>query len=142
MGEPRIYGDFQLLRQKNVERCNSGVFTQAWGDEHNLQEWTPLEWAGAMGGEAGEAANVAKKIRRLGRVVEEIERNPTKRAALAPLVRALGKEVADVVIYADLLLARVGLSLAVEVIEKFNEVSERVGSPVRMPPVAMEEGEI
>jgi hypothetical protein len=32
---------------------------------HGLEEWTALEWAGAMTGEAGEAANAAKKLKRM-----------------------------------------------------------------------------
>lgn len=64
---------------------------------HTVYDWNPLEWAGAMCGEAGEAANVAKKLRRLqdGCAVN----NPGHEE----LVRELGEELADVVIYAALI---------------------------------------
>ncbi len=47
---------FAALRRLNVERV------PFFG--HTLEGWNPLEWAGALCGEAGEAANIAKKLRR------------------------------------------------------------------------------
>ena len=43
------------------------INTQRAARWHNgdIAEWSPLEWAGAMAGEAGEAANAAKKLKRL-----------------------------------------------------------------------------
>src|SRR3954464_13889395 len=32
---------------------------------HGLKSWSALEWAGAMAGEAGEACNAAKKLKRI-----------------------------------------------------------------------------
>jgi hypothetical protein len=43
----------------------------------DFRQWSGLEWAGAMCGEAGEAANVAKKLRR---VELEIDGNAASRA--------------------------------------------------------------
>lgn len=109
---------FQQLREVNVERCPK------FG--HGLNEWSVLEWAGAMCGEAGEAANVAKKIRRLadGCAVN----NP----GTPELARKLGEELADVVIYADLLAASQGIDLGGAVANKFDEVSRRVGYTTRL----------
>ena len=81
-------------------------------------DWTVLEWAGAMCGEAGEAANVAKKIRSNGLSSE--------------LHQALAKELADTVSYAALLAAKMTIDLEAAVREKFNEVSEREGMPDRI----------
>jgi len=92
---------FHALRQANVERCND-VF-------HNLDDWSLTDWATAMAGECGEACNLIKKIRR----GESIE------------ISELGKELADIVIYADLLAARAGIDLGNFVASKFNEVSAR-----------------
>lgn len=106
---------FESLSDLNSRRV--GLFG------HGLNEWNELEWAGAMCGEAGEAANVAKKIRR---IADGCHVNTNEQDADA-LRDALVKELADVVIYADLLAQRVGMSLADAVQAKFNEVSLRVG---------------
>jgi len=45
----------------------------------------------------------------------------------------VGKEIADVVIYADLLSHRLGIDLSDAVRAKFNEVSKRVGSDIQLP---------
>ena len=45
---------------------------------------------------------------------------------------AIADEIADVVIYADLLAARLGVNLEAAVQRKFNEVSQRVGSSIRI----------
>jgi len=114
--------DFKQLRETNVHRCEK-VF------EHPLDDWTLLEWAGAMCGEAGEAANVAKKLRRL------TTRGKTKiwhRGRTGDLLAALADEVADVVIYADLLLAAAGADLGEAVRRKFNKTSDERGSKVRL----------
>jgi hypothetical protein len=44
----------------------------------------------------------------------------------------LAKEFADVVTYLDILSMQVGVDLGQATIDKFNEVSERVGSTVRL----------
>lgn len=44
----------------------------------------------------------------------------------------IGKEIADVVTFCDLLATRYGFNLGKLVLDKFNEVSERIGSDVRM----------
>lgn len=104
---------FDALRAANVGRV------PAFG--HTLQSWTALEWAGAMCGESGEAANCAKKLRRLDD--DCTVNNPGK----AALVEKLAEELADTIIYADLLAAREGIDLGAAVVKKWNEVSARVG---------------
>lgn len=84
-------------------------------------DWTLLEWAGAAAGEMGEAANIAKKFRRGDYSIE----NPAH-------VEALADEIADVVIYSDLLAARAGIDLGEAVRRKFNKTSAKVGSDVRL----------
>ena len=73
--------------------------------------WSPLEWAGAMCGEAGEAANFCKKLRR-GEAV--------------PLAK-IAEELADTVLYADLLAEALNLDLGQAIQQKFNVVSKRYG---------------
>lgn len=111
------YGlSFRSLRRVNLERCED-VF-------HGLDRWSPTDWATAVAGECGEACNEIKKLRRLDDADSSID-TPAERERLR---LAIGKEIADLVIYADLLAARLDIDLAAAIIEKFNEVSEKRGS--------------
>jgi hypothetical protein len=120
------------LREKNVARCEESY--------EGLARWTPLEWAGAMCGEAGEAANKAKKIRRMDSDYPAQQDRPDLMSALlnthgknrAQMVEALGLELGDVLIYADLLAAAVGLDLSDCVRVAFNTKSDEIGSPYRL----------
>jgi NTP pyrophosphatase (non-canonical NTP hydrolase) len=78
-----------------------------------------------MAGEAGETCNEVKKLRRL-------DDNPYNDAALerSKQKEKIAKELADTIIYADLLAARLGIDLGDAVIQKFNEVSRRVHSKI------------
>lgn len=96
-----------------------------------LDSWSALEWAGAMCGEAGEAANVAKKLKRL-----ETEM-PSMTAARGSdskdeLIKLLGKECADTLLYLVLLCARYDIDLWRAVVEVFNAKSEQYGFPERL----------
>lgn len=93
----------------------------------NIEDWTTLEWAGAMCGEAGEAANVAKKIKRHDTGITS--KYGTSRANL---LAALKREIGDTYLYLDLLAQREGLTLEECVATAFNEVSEREGFPQRI----------
>lgn len=107
---------FQELRDANVARCEE-VF-------HAINDWTPTDWACAMAGECGEACNEIKKLRRLDGADSEMD-TPQKRIDLRIKIAA---EVADMVIYADLLAARLGINLGEAVAMKFNEVSKQRNS--------------
>jgi NTP pyrophosphatase (non-canonical NTP hydrolase) len=106
--------DFDMLQRVNVARCESPDN----GFNQKLDEWSILEWAGAMSGEAGEATNVAKKIRR-----KRIQRGDDKAT-----VALLGEELADTICYATLTAARAGIDLGEAVVAKFNKVSKEIGS--------------
>lgn len=112
--------DLRELRAANVSRA------EKWHDSDALP-WSGADWSNAMCGEAGEAANVVKKMRR-------IETNIAKRGdeSTDGLRQMLGDELADVLIYADLLANHYGLDLAAHVRGKFNEVSERHGFEERL----------
>lgn len=111
--QPRPALDFDTLQQVSVARCES-----LDGFNQKLDEWTLLEWAGAMCGEAGEAANVAKKLRR-----KRAQRGDDKAT-----VELLGEELADTVSYAVLTAARAGIDLGEAIVAKFNKVSKDIGS--------------
>ncbi|MFN4283473.1 MAG: MazG-like family protein [Alphaproteobacteria bacterium] len=114
---------FADLRAANLTRC------KRW-HPGGLADWSLSDWAVALQGEAGEACNVIKKMNR--------ERDHiTGNAAgtdVEQLRRDLAHELADTMIYLDLLAAAAGINLAAAVIEKFNIVSERVGFPDRLKP--------
>ena|SRR5579872_1631052 len=111
---------FDTLRSANIARCED-VF-------HEVKEWTPTDWACAMAGEAGEACNKVKKLRRLDGADKNIlEMFPEKREMLAD---EIVEELADTVIYCDLLAARLNRDLSKAIIEKFNKVSKERGSKI------------
>lgn len=99
-----------------------------------LSEWSPLEWAGAMAGEAGEACNAAKKLKRIDGELANINleegRSLTNREAACHQVV---KEVCDTIIYGALLVQAVGGDLETTLVEVFNRKSEEYGFPERLP---------
>lgn len=104
--------DFSTLRAANVGRCEESF--------HPLNDWSLPDWATALAGEVGEVCNIVKKLRRVGEA-ERVGGGTTP--IREELMAKLADELADVVIYADLLAARAGIDLGVAVREKFNLVS-------------------
>ena len=86
----------------------------------DCKEWLEVDWGNAIAGEAGELCNMIKKRRRNWK---ESDRIPDE---------DLGKEIADVVCYLDLLANKLGLSLEEIVRNKFNEISNRYDCPVKL----------
>ncbi|HXH77288.1 hypothetical protein [Nocardioides sp.] len=95
----------------------------------DTEPWTGADWSNAMCGEAGEAANVVKKIRRVETGTGHHLPDTTEHAQL---IRNLALELADTIAYADLLAQHYGIDLRVAIAEKFNIVSEREGFPERI----------
>lgn len=92
--------------------------------------WTGADWSNAMQGEAGEAGNVVKKLRRIemglwgNRVVDEDRREV--------LLAKLADEIADTFIYLDLLATYYGVDIAEAIVTKFNRISDAAGFPERL----------
>lgn len=99
---------------------------QAW---HKGQPWNALEWAGAMCGEAGEAANVAKKIRRIEQDLVGNEASDHKITDADELRNKLGSEIAGTILYAMLLATSQGLDISTELRLEFNRKSRELGFP-------------
>ena len=108
------------LRAVNVTRC------ERWHGPGS-DPWSLADWSNALCGEAGELANVIKKIRR-----QETGAVNQGDPSMAALKAAAGLELADVVIYADLLAHQLGVDLETVVKAKFNKVSEKYGFPERL----------
>lgn len=97
------------FKNKAVEYANDG------------SDWSDAQWLQALVGELGEYANLKKKIERGDFPIDE------KRADL-------GKELADVVMYLVILASRLNIDLDSAIVNKFNEVSERIGADVFLGP--------
>lgn len=108
------------LREVNVTRC------QRWHPPE-ATPWTAADWSNALCGEAGELANVVKKIRRHETGAVNVG-DPTRE----DLARMAAAELADVVIYADLLANFLGVDLGAAIKEKFNKTSVKYGFPERI----------
>lgn len=108
------------LMQVNRTRANR------W--HQGADDWTGADWSNAMCGEAGEAANVVKKLRRHETHIGSSYNTPV----VPDLIDALSDEIADVVLYADLLGYHYGIATSVAIRRKFNRVSEAQGFPERI----------
>ncbi len=117
-------GVLEQLRVVNAAR------KRRWHDVTEAHvPWEGVDWAVALGGEAGEALNVVKKLRRHETGLAEASAGTPPADALR---MALAEELADVLIYADLLAAHYGIMLSVAVCNKFNNVSIRNNFPERL----------
>jgi NTP pyrophosphatase (non-canonical NTP hydrolase) len=101
-------GNFALLRSKSVPRCEQVFFP--------IKDWSVTDWACALAGEVGEVCDAAKKLKRGDGSVQDI-----------------ADELADVLTYADLLAASLEIDLWAALCHKFNIVSNRWKSPIRLP---------
>lgn len=112
---------FDALRRANIERLP--LFKNKHGkpahSKRDGSDWTPAQWLQAVLGELGEYANLRKKY----------ERGDIGRAEFHAEAK---KELADVQTYLDLLAFQLGVDLGEATIEKWNEVSRRVGVPLQL----------
>lgn len=134
---------FDALRAVNWTRC------EKWHGP-GTDPWDCADWSNAMSGENGElsevalaliaarlalfvetstgkAANTVKKIRR-----QETGAVNTGDPTMDKLKGDAAMELADVVIYADLLAKHLGIDLGEAVRTKFNKVSEKYEFPERL----------
>lgn len=110
MTEARQPLTFYDLRHANIHR------QQLWEQDGAL-EFTDVYYGNALAGEVGEACNVIKKLERerLGAAGSRATRDD------------LAEELADVLIYVDLLAAKFDIDLDRAVTNKFNKTSRKLG---------------
>lgn len=108
---PKSKLNFKTLRERNVQRSHE-VF-------HPIDSWSITDWGCAVAGEAGELCNLLKKIKRGD-------------FPLFDMKKEIAGEIADVVIYLDLLAERCGISLEDAIRDKFNAISEKKKSKVKL----------
>lgn len=109
---------FNVLRQANVSRIPR--FRNKKGElahNHDGSDWILSQWTNAVLGELGELSNLIKKIERGDFSLEEAHSE-------------CAKELADVATYLDILAFRMGVDLGQAIVDKFNEVSDRVNAGV------------
>lgn len=108
---------FDEFRRANVARCVK------WHPA-GIASWSPSDWLTAVTGELGELASLLKMRNR--------ERDGLPGNKFSPTDKQIADELADVLTYLDLLAEVLGVDLGRAAVEKFNEVSERVGFPDRI----------
>jgi NTP pyrophosphatase (non-canonical NTP hydrolase) len=96
------------LKRLNEERC------PYFGNK--VEEWSETDWGCAIGGESGELQNWLIKRRR-GDNVD---------------LKEVAHEMADIVIYVDMLATKMNIDLEETIKEKWNIVSERRNIPLKM----------
>ena len=110
---------FAEFTELNTLRC------EIWHPGFPNEDWNLADWSNAMCGEAGEAANVVKKIRRW----ESTGKQGALDAPPAELLDQLADEIGDVYAYLDLLATKAGIDIEKAIVRKFNRVSIREGWP-------------
>lgn len=108
---------FDAFRRANAARCVK------WHPA-GIASWSPSDWLTAVTGELGELASLLKMRNR--------ERDGLPGNKFSPTQKQIAYELADVLTYLDLLAEALGVDLGKAAVEKFNEVSERVGFPDRI----------
>ncbi|MCC5625995.1 MazG-like family protein [Nostoc sp. CHAB 5715] len=109
------------LRKANMARLP--LFRNSRGEPaHSMadgSDWALSAWCNAVTGELGELASLIKKIERGDFTKDAVQRQ-------------LSDELADVVIYLDILASRCGVDLGSAVASKFNLVSDKLGSDIKL----------
>lgn len=117
------FAEFSATNLERAKRWHRG----------DIAMWTISDWLMAMAGEAGEACNAGKKLKRIEEDILNFSTDPhrhivNKEDAFDKIV----EELADTVIYCDLVAHRINRSLVKAIIAKFNLVSERYQFPERL----------
>ena len=120
------FAEFSATNRSRVERWHPD-FKGARND------WTGADWANAMQGEAGEAGNIVKKLRRIETGIRQAEQGDERdQSYYDKLIDALADEIGDVYAYLDLLAQFYGIDTGEAIARKFNAISVREGFPERI----------
>lgn len=102
--------DIKLFTELNRKRCEESF--------HPIDAWSAPEWGCALAGETGELCKYLKKIHRGDFTTDEAR-------------EACKKEIGDIFAYLNLICIKLNIDMEDAVIDKFNEVSDRVGSNIK-----------
>lgn len=125
---------FAQLREANTARLPQ--FKNSKGEpahsEADGSNWVLSTWSNATFGELGEMGEMLlmymQIVIKLGLLANHIKKVERGDEGLEAARQALGKEMADVLIYMDIFAMRCGVDLGHAIKDKFNEVSRRVGA--------------
>lgn len=117
-GQDQIGLTFNSLRIANVERGRIS-FPESL-------DWSEADWMLALTGELGELANCLKKIKR------GLTPSAVARGKKIPTKQDVAKELGDVQSYLDKLAHHLGIDLGQATRDKFNEISDEIGSGVKL----------
>lgn len=113
---------FRTLRDGNIKRLP--LFKRKDGKPAHMKpdgsDWSPAAWLQAVIGELGEYANLRKKV----------ERGDFPQHDMPVVLNKLGSELADVVIYLDLLASQLGIDLGEAVMTTWNKKAADLGIPM------------
>lgn len=134
---------FSELRKANLARLP--LFKNGKGEpahsEVDGSDWPLSKWSNALEGEAGEIAEAlidfvlyARIQQFLGGAANHIKKIERGDVSLEEKREALAKEFGDVMTYLDILAYRSGIDLGEATTNKWNEISGRVGVPLRLWP--------
>ena len=112
---------FREFSEANLKRCESPS-----GFDHKIDSWSLSDWMTATMGELGEAANIAKKLNRVRDGIAGNSQTPSE------LRSAIRDEIADVLIYLDLMAESLGFRLEDAVRDKFDRTSSKIGYAERI----------
>lgn len=121
---------FKTFQIRNRIRCSTiqGSQSLKGGIRHFSENWDLSDWALAINGEAGELANLVKKLRRgdfSHMIGDPLDTVPD--GSEVDVREQLGQELADIITYCDLMLSALGMDTGLTVEGKFLMVSERWG---------------
>lgn len=126
MNEDLSFKEVSKINAQRANRWHNGFPSRKDG-------WSGADWSNAMCGEAGETANVVKKLRRLEIKIKQAEQDLVEDETYEDrLKQKLATEIGDTFIYLDLLATFYGLDISKCVADTFNRVSEREGFPERI----------
>jgi hypothetical protein len=122
---------FAALRVANVVRYEQTTAA--------LEELAPTEWATQVSAAAGDVAQAVLRLRGAtdySQMLLKLRDDPEGfgRPAMAEYRLALQEALADLVLAADLLAARLEIPLGIAIVERFNRQSHLAGSRVRLTP--------
>lgn len=122
VGKKRL--TFKVFELTNSLRCKESF--------HPIKDWTPEWYFLSMVSEFGEMGNFLKKIHRLDSKNNAHLSKKQRENKRKKLLKEVGKEIADVQAYLSLLALSLDIKLEDVLVDKFNEVSDRVGSKYKL----------
>lgn len=128
---PHKAGAIIVLKPRDIRPVEFAEFSAANrrrseakdGFNHKLESWSLSDWFLAFIGEAGEAANIAKKLNRIRDGIPGNKETPDELRA------KFRREIGDALIYLDLLAQSQGFDLLSAAVEAFDNKSAEIGYP-------------